>query len=144
MKCRNCKCCHEVVLSRWSNVDNAWVTEAVHKCYGVKEPFIINDIDVECTEYPEYREKTVEDISIEKAISHFKYGISHDIFKEPVTSYAKMAVAALDKRILKKPIGDLHSVPHYRCPNCNGAVAVYEYDFKYPNCKWCGQAIDWT
>ena len=24
-------------------------------CIGVKEPFVIDDIDVECTEYPEYR-----------------------------------------------------------------------------------------
>lgn len=31
----------------------------------------------------------------EEAIRHFEYGISHDIFKEPVTSYAKLAVAAL-------------------------------------------------
>ena len=35
--------------------------------------------------------------SREAAIEHFKYGISHDIFKEPVTSYAKMAVEALEK-----------------------------------------------
>ena len=47
------------------------------------------------------------------------------------------------KLIPKKPIGDLHSVPHYRCPNCNNAVALYRYDYKYPNCKWCGQALDW-
>ena len=47
------------------------------------------------------------------------------------------------KEIPKKPIGDLHSVPHYRCPNCNKAIVVYEFDYKYPHCKWCGQAIDW-
>ena len=32
---------------------------------------------------------------ISAAISHFEYGISHDIFKEPVTSYARAAVNAL-------------------------------------------------
>ncbi len=47
------------------------------------------------------------------------------------------------KDVPKKPIGDLNSVPHYRCPNCNNAIVVYEFDYKYPNCKWCGQAIDW-
>lgn len=31
----------------------------------------------------------------EEAIQHFEYGISHDIFAEPVTSYAKMAIDAL-------------------------------------------------
>ena len=33
--------------------------------------------------------------SIEEAIYHFKYGVSHDIFSEPVTTYAKMAISAL-------------------------------------------------
>lgn len=32
---------------------------------------------------------------ISAAISHFEYGISHDIFKEPVASYARAAVDAL-------------------------------------------------
>lgn len=95
MKCRECECCHEVILNRWSSSNNCWIKENVHQCWGVKEPFVIKNIDVECTEYPDRRDKTVKDISIEKAIEHFKYGISHDIFKEPVTSYAKMAVEAL-------------------------------------------------
>lgn len=34
-------------------------------------------------------------ISREEAIRHFEYGVSHDIFKEPVTSYAKLAIEAL-------------------------------------------------
>ena len=49
-----------------------------------------------------------------------------------------------DKRdFVKKPIGDLHSVPHYRCPNCNGAVVMYCDDPRYPCCQWCGQRLDW-
>jgi len=32
---------------------------------------------------------------IEKAIEHFHYGITHDIFSEPVTTYARLAVDAL-------------------------------------------------
>lgn len=43
----------------------------------------------------------------------------------------------------KKPIGDLGSVPHYRCPNCNNAVVVYLGGHKYPYCQWCGQKLDW-
>ena len=96
MKCRECNCCHEVLLT-WSSIDKCYATKYVHECCGVKEPFIIENINVECTEYPERRNKVVEDVSIEKAIEHFKYGISHDIFKEPVTSYAKLAVKALEK-----------------------------------------------
>lgn len=32
---------------------------------------------------------------IDKAIAHFQYGIDHDIFSYPVTTYAKLAVKAL-------------------------------------------------
>ena len=38
------------------------------------------------------REKVVE-----QAISHFWYGVSHDIFSEPVKTYAKLAIEALEK-----------------------------------------------
>ena len=34
---------------------------------------------------------------IKQAISHFSYGVSHDIFSEPVTTYAKLAIEALKK-----------------------------------------------
>ena len=34
---------------------------------------------------------------VEQAISHFEYGVSHDIFSEPVTTYAKLAIEALKK-----------------------------------------------
>lgn len=134
MKCKECVCCRK---GWFLSSPNDYV------CIGVKNPFIINNINEECSEYFEYKDKVIKDVSIEKAIEHFKYGISHDIFSEPVTSYAKMAVEALDKQIAKKPVGDLNSVPHYRCPNCNNAVAVYKFDYKYSNCKWCGQKLDW-
>ena len=55
----------------------------------------------------------------------------------------KNAIVALDKQVPKKPTGDLHSVPHYRCPLCNKAVVVYENDKKLPYCHWCGQALLW-
>ena len=34
---------------------------------------------------------------VEQAISHFRYGVSHDIFSEPVKTYAKLAIEALEK-----------------------------------------------
>lgn len=34
---------------------------------------------------------------VKQAISHFSYGVSHDIFSEPVTTYAKLAIEALKK-----------------------------------------------
>ena len=53
------------------------------------------------------------------------------------------AIEALEKHIPKKPIGDLNSVPHYRCPVCKNAVVLYEYSAKLPHCQWCGQKLDW-
>jgi ribosomal protein S27E len=55
-----------------------------------------------------------------------------------------MAIKALEKQISKKPIGDLHSVPHYRCPVCKNAVVLYENSARLPHCQWCGQEIDWS
>lgn len=54
-----------------------------------------------------------------------------------------LAIEALERATPKKPIGDLHSVPHYRCPNCKKAVVVFENEAKFPYCHWCGQRIDW-
>ena len=34
---------------------------------------------------------------VEQAISYFWYGVSHDIFSEPVATYAKLAIEALEK-----------------------------------------------
>ena len=34
---------------------------------------------------------------VEQAITYFWYGVSHDIFSEPVTTYAKLAIEALKK-----------------------------------------------
>ena len=40
---------------------------------------------------------TEREQEIRKAIEHFKYGVTHDIFSEPVTTYAMLAVEALEK-----------------------------------------------
>lgn len=58
MKCRQCNCCHEEKRTRWTY--NGWATETVQMCYGVKEPFVITDVNKECTEYPERRSLQVK------------------------------------------------------------------------------------
>ena len=124
MKCRECDCCRK---GWFASRPNDYV------CIGVLEPFVIEDINVECTEYEDRRDKKV---GIKEAISHFKYGISHDIFSEPVTSYAKMAVEALEKQVAKIPIeiGD----GRYECPVCHSNEReLDEY------CDKCGQKIKW-
>ena len=39
----------------------------------------------------------VREKMVKQAISHFWYGVSHDIFSEPVKTYAKLAIEALKK-----------------------------------------------
>lgn len=46
MKCKNCNCCK---IGYFKSKPDVYV------CIGVKEPFIIIDTNVECTEYPEYK-----------------------------------------------------------------------------------------
>ena len=41
-----CKDCHACCKGYFESKPQAYV------CIGVKEPFVINDINVECTEYP--------------------------------------------------------------------------------------------
>lgn len=70
-------------------------------CWGTKETDECNcgGDRTQCDFYPEVRKKGRESIGIQDAINHFKYGISHDIFKEPVKTYAKLAVKALEKQL---------------------------------------------
>ena len=56
----------------------------------------------------------------------------------------EIAVDAIEKQIPQKPIGEYRSVLHYICPNCNCTVKLYYDSPKFPFCKHCGQAIDWS
>ena len=81
---------------------------------------------------------------VRQAISHFSYGILHDIFSKPVITYAKLAVEALEKQVSKKP---LHMHKSYYCPVCKEDGWML-WDDAVPNdmdnyCGMCGQAIDW-
>lgn len=91
----------------------------------------------------------------EEAIKHFEYGITHDIFKEPVTSYAKLAISALRQPERPKgrwtiSMGDLHRNGRFwHCTACgknhfvpnrnavNGAVPSRHYELP-PYCPNCG------
>lgn len=54
------------------------------------------------------------------------------------------AIEALGKQIPERAIGDLNSVPHYRCPVCRSGIKTYENSTVYPYCHYCGQALDWS
>ena len=70
-------------------------------CWGTKEmdECSCNGDKTKCNFYSEVREKAMRIEHIKDAISYFKYGISHDIYKEPVTTYAKLAIEALGKEL---------------------------------------------
>ena len=55
----------------------------------------------------------------------------------------EIAVDTIKKDIPQKPVGALHSVPCYRCSNCQSGVVLYYCDAKPPHCQWCGQKLDW-
>lgn len=52
MKCRDCKACKKGWFS--SDPDD-------YVCIGVKEPFVINDVNCHCTEYEDIRDMTVKE-----------------------------------------------------------------------------------
>ena len=96
-----------------------------------------------------------ECVDVQEAIKHFKYCISHDIFEEPVISYAELAVEALEKSMPKKPTYvDTRFRYHgrsiaagssldkcYKCPNCWSHIFhVFDSDVY---CSHCGQLLDW-
>ena len=79
----------------------------------------------------------MNDNDIRKAKEHFTYGITHDIFSEPVTSYAKTALWAFEEvnrqkaeieRLRKAPKCLYEQETEYRsvspCYNCEGAEEV--------------------
>ena len=78
-------------------------------------------------------------MDVKRAIEHYRYGVSNDIFSEPVTIYAELAVKALEKQIPKKPLEETKFYGNGKCPSC-GAVFM---DKSTNYCGNCGQALDW-
>lgn len=86
---------------------------------------------------------------ISKAIEHFRYGATHDIFSEPVTTYARLAIEALEKRMPKKVVllplvfetEDGEKYSPVQCTTCKGFFANNK---ETKSCPFCGQRIDWS
>lgn len=66
---------------------------------------------------------------IKQAISHFWYGVSHDIFSEPVTTYAKLAIEALEKEKESGVTVQEWISVYDRLPQEDGAYLVTANDF---------------
>lgn len=77
-----------------------------------------------------------EERLVKQAISHFSHGVSYDFFSEPVTTYAKLAIEALEKQVAMKPYWETYEGWH--CKSCGSGIFSNELF-----CPLCGQAIDW-
>jgi hypothetical protein len=76
--------------------------------------------------------------TIEKAIEHYWYGVTHDIFSEPVTSYANLAIEALKKQVPLKPT--TFGKDLFDCAFCGRVLKRHSHNY----CPKCGQALDWS
>ena len=76
-------------------------------------------------------------MDIKKAIEHYNYGISHDIFSEPVTSYARLAVDALERQVPIKPTTFGRDI--FDCAFCGRVLKKFSHNY----CPKCGRKIDW-
>lgn len=90
-----CVCYH--TQKKWKfghNID-------VGVCWGTREmdECSCGGDETKCNFYTGVKEKAQKREAIQEAINHFKYGISHDIFSEPVTTYAKAAIEALEEQM---------------------------------------------
>ena len=82
-------------------------------------------------------------MKIQEAIWHYNYGIKCDIFSEPATSYAKLAVEALEKQVPKRPIEDGYYDEPAVCPNCGCNVVNFVDNYcNIQFCHFCGQKLD--
>lgn len=62
---------------------------------------------------------------------------------QEITLDKNKVIDAFRKATPTEPIGDLHSVPHFRCPTCEKSVKTYTDSPGMPYCGWCGQKLDW-
>lgn len=98
---KKCKCYDTIKRLRYISYDGQHYYSIDGVCNGTKERDVCdcNGDRINCSFYPEIREEAKKEITIQDAIGYYKYGINCDIFKEPVTTYARMAVEALEKQL---------------------------------------------
>lgn len=82
---------------------------------------------------------------VKEAIHHYNYGIKCDIFKEPVITYAKLAIEAMEKQLLAKNVIKIfdESVKTYwcKCPCCGKGIGWFTATLP-KHCPECGQRIE--
>ena len=95
MKCKECDAC---VKHFYSN------TVYVHMCTGVPEPFVIDDIEQECTEYKTTSLKIQEDIENMETYCKQNPYIKDDAIYVPTEEYAPIGRTSHYKKFMSKEI----------------------------------------
>jgi hypothetical protein len=108
-------------------------------CWGTRErdECKCGGCEVKCDFYPEVRTKAKK-VAIEDAVQHYEHGVDHDIFSEPVTTYANLSIEALNKQIPKKPvhIHEEHS-EHLWARDANGKIDLWAFESGFHNGPYC-------
>lgn len=76
----------------------------------------------------------------EEALETLKYEIEEECHCGYIEEEMKLAISALEKQILKKPLPENKYYGNGKCPNCN--AVFLDKSTKY--CGNCGQALDWS
>ena len=61
MKCVECDCCHKVQRTTWNKDTKQLEKQTIQQCWGVPEPFTIENVYAECTAYPPEHWKLKQD-----------------------------------------------------------------------------------
>lgn len=88
MKCRDCSACYKGFFASKSEA---------YVCIGVPEPFVIDDINVECTEYP----SAVLPLKQEVYMKQYLYVDDTGIYA-PCEEYAQEGTASNYKLVISK------------------------------------------
>lgn len=79
-------------------------------------------------------------MNLEKAIKSLQNIIEYWTYKPTEIEAAKLAIAALEKQIPKKPLPENKYYYIGKCPSC--CAVFLDNTTKY--CGSCGQALDWS
>lgn len=154
MKCKDCSACYQVFYDDEQTISD-------YLCYGVQEPFVIADINNECTEYPEKRDATLS-VDILDKVDHKTYYCPKPYVDDkgiwvPTQSAVEEGLACTYKEVISKEMfveaynkwikGVEPSEDIYRlnpCFVCGSTIIVEPHgDTLVVQCTGCGTRLEY-
>ena len=143
MKCKDCGSCMQ-----------GWFTSepGAYVCIGVKEPFVINDINHECTEYPE---KAIDEIL---TVPECDFSNAPEFYVDDEAIWASIMGTPTYQQVISKEmfveaynkwIKGVHpSEDIYRlnpCFKCGSTIVVEPYGNRWVvQCTHCGTRLEYV